>query len=112
MSVRKRTWITRKGERGEAWIVDYTNQARTRCLKTFNRKKDADAYAATVHVDIRAGVHTSSKATVAEAGQHWIESCRANDLEASRILSTAPKRPHLALSRGCEALTTNGPGRP
>jgi len=87
MSVRKRTWTTSKGELKEAWIVDYSDQTGARHLKTFDRKKDADAYAATVRVDIRAGVHTSSKVTVAHAGKHWIDSCKAHGLEASTLES-------------------------
>src|SRR5262249_23212727 len=87
MSVRKRAWITSKGEEREAWIVDYSDQTGARHLKTFERKKEADAYHATVRVDIRAGVHTSSKATVAGAGKHWIESCKGHGLEASTVES-------------------------
>ena len=45
MSVRKREWTTRKGEAKEAWIVDYTDQEGERHIKTFKRKKEADAYA-------------------------------------------------------------------
>src|SRR5262249_3605699 len=87
VSVRKRKWITSKSEPQEAWIVDYTDQYGARHIKTFDRKKDADAHAAIVQVDIRAGVHTTSKATVAEAGKRWIESCKAHDLEASTVES-------------------------
>jgi integrase len=87
MSVRKRAWTTSKGEQKEAWIVDYTDQQGVRHIKTFDRKKDADAYEATVRVDVRAGVHTSSKATVAEAGKHWIVACKGNGLEASTVES-------------------------
>ena len=43
MSVRKREWTTRKGERREAWIVDYVDQQGDRHIQTFERKKDADA---------------------------------------------------------------------
>src|SRR6516165_11186868 len=71
MSVRKRTWTTRLGEQKEAWSVDYSD-AHGRHIKTFDRKKDADDYRATVKVDIKAGVHTSGKHTVAEAGAKWI----------------------------------------
>ena len=68
--------------RGEtAWIVDYTDQASRRHIRTFARKRDADAYEATVHVDIRAGVHTGSKKTVAEVGKEWIASCKAGGLK-------------------------------
>jgi integrase len=72
MSVRKRKWTTSAGEDKEAWIVDYTDQAGERHIRTFDRKKDADAYHATVKVDVRHGVHTSSKVTVAEAGAQWL----------------------------------------
>ena len=58
MSVRKREWITRKGERKEAWIVDYAVNG-SRHLKTFERKKDADAYYAQVSVDVGKGVHVA-----------------------------------------------------
>ena len=61
-----------EGRGAQAWIVDYSDQNGTRHLKTFDRKKDADDYKATVKVDIKAGVHTSGKTTVAEAGKKWI----------------------------------------
>jgi integrase len=72
MSVRKREWTTSKGERKQAWIVDYADQQGDRHIRTFERKKDADAHEATVRVNVRAGVHTSGKTTVAEAGRKWI----------------------------------------
>jgi integrase len=75
MSVRKRTWKTSKGEQKEAWIVDYTDQNGHRHIKTFERKKDADAEAAKTKVDVKAGVHTSSKMTIAQAGEKWIADC-------------------------------------
>ena len=86
MSVRKRAWVTRNGEARESWIVDYSDQ-QGRHIHTFARKKDADEYHDKVRVDVRAGVHTSSKATVAGAGKRWIESCKAHGLEASTVES-------------------------
>jgi integrase len=71
MSVRKRKWVTMKGEAREAWIVHYSQDGRQH-IKTFERKKDADAYHAAVRVDIRAGVHTSGKLRLAEASAKWI----------------------------------------
>ena len=73
MSVRKREWETRKGEAREAWIVDYSVNG-SQHIKTFKRKKDADAYQAQVLVDIGKGVHiaASRSATVAEAGMKWL----------------------------------------
>ena len=42
MSVRKRKWVTGKGEKKEAWIVDYSDQQGERHIQTFERKKEAD----------------------------------------------------------------------
>jgi integrase len=86
MSVRKRAWITRQGESREAWIVDYTDQQGGRHLQTFARKKDADEYHDRVRVNVRAGVHTSSKATVEEAGKKWLKDAE-HRLEAATIES-------------------------
>ena len=51
MSIRKRTWIASKGVEKSAWVVDYTDAKGTRRLKTFGKKKDADAFAATAKVE-------------------------------------------------------------
>jgi integrase len=87
MSVRKRAWTTPSGEPREAWIVDYTDQRGTRHIKTFARKKDADAYHASVGVDVRAGIHTADRAsvTITEAGRLWIESGEAAALERTTL---------------------------
>jgi integrase len=71
MSIRKRNWITSKGEAKEAWIVDYSD-AHGRHIKTFERKKEAVDHHASVKVDIKRGVHSSSKETVAAAGKKWL----------------------------------------
>ena len=55
MSVRKRKWITRKGEQREAWIVQYLDQDGVDRIRTFTRKKDADAYHNTVRIDVAKG---------------------------------------------------------
>jgi integrase len=87
MSVRKRSWKTPKGEEREAWIVDYADQHGERHIKTFARKKDADAHHARVTVDVGAGIHTadSRSITIAEAGRLWIESGGAAKLERSTL---------------------------
>src|SRR5262245_50098988 len=87
MSVRKRTWTTRLGEQKTAWLVDYSDADGQRHIRTFERKKDADAYHATVKVDVRRGVHTSSKESVAQAGLTWIADAEAAGLERSTIES-------------------------
>jgi integrase len=63
MSVRKRTWVTRRGERREVWIADYSDQQGGRHIRTFASKKDADEYHATVKVNVRQGVHTAPSRT-------------------------------------------------
>jgi integrase len=87
MSVRKREWKTPNGEQREAWVVNYTDQNGKRRLKTFDRKKEADAYAAKTAVEVRAGIHTADSAsvTVAEAGVLWVKSADSNGLERSTI---------------------------
>jgi integrase len=89
MSVRKRAWTTRKGEKKEAWIVDYSDQEGDRHIETFARKKDADDYHATVKVDVRHGVHSapSKSVTVAEAAESWIKRVEADGRERSTLAS-------------------------
>jgi integrase len=96
MSVRKRAWTTRSGEAREAWVVDYSDQEGTRVLKTFDRKKDADAYHDTVRQDVRRGVHTtpSKSPTVAEAAQAWLKRVEAEGRERGTL---AQYRQHVNL---------------
>ena len=87
MSIRKRTWKNAKGEALEAWVVDYVDQAGKRRLKTFKRKKEADAFETRTRFEITQGTHTSDSAsvTVAKAADLWLETCRASGLESSTI---------------------------
>jgi len=87
MSVRKRNWKTDRGEDRSAWVVDYTDQLGHRHLRTFARKKDADAYHAKVIVDVGAGIHTADirSITVAEAGRLWLASREAAGLERTSL---------------------------
>ena len=93
MSVRKRTWTTAKGEKKEAWIVDYVDQDGDRHIETFKRKKEADAFHAQVGVDVRAGTYTapSKSITVKEAGEDWIKSVA---LEGREVSTLAQYRQH------------------
>ena len=85
MSVRKRTWTTADGEERTAWVVDYKDGAGKRRLKTFSRKKDADAWAPQTAVDVRKGVHTpeSESVTVAEAAKLWLSRAELEGRERS-----------------------------
>jgi integrase len=86
MSVRKRKWTTRLGEVKEAWIVDYAQDGQ-RHIETFERKKDADAYAQQVGVDVRSGVHTplSKSITVQQAAEDWIKAVELNGRERGTV---------------------------
>lgn len=85
MSVRKRQWTTAKGNTKEGWIVDYVDQAGRRHIKTFVKKKEADAYHAQARVEVARGEHTADSAsiTVADAAKLWIASCKGKELERS-----------------------------
>lgn len=87
MSVRKRTWKNGKGEQKEAWIVDYTDQSGERHIKTFQRKKEADAYEATATVEVREGVHVADSVsiTVEKAGKLWIATAENAGLERTTL---------------------------
>jgi integrase len=84
MSVRKRTWTTRKGEQKESWIVDYVDQHGQRTIETFERKKDADERHAAVKVDIGRGVHTvrAKTITVAQAAMIGLTTSRGRGANA------------------------------
>jgi integrase len=87
MSVRKRSWKSPSGESKEAWVVDYVDQHGERHIKTFAKKRDADAHHAIVGVAVRSGTHTadSKSVTVARAAELWLESCEAAGLERSTM---------------------------
>ncbi len=87
MSVRRRSWTNRDGSRSEAWLVDHIDQRGRRHVKTFDRRKDADAYHAIVAVDVRKGVHLpdSESITVAEAGRLWLQTGDGNGLERTTL---------------------------
>jgi integrase len=96
MSVRKREWSTPKGVEKSAWVVDYVDTAGKRRLKTFAKKKEADAFAATASVEVRDGVHVADTATVTleAAGKLWLKSGDAAGLERTTI---DQRRQHLDL---------------
>jgi len=96
MSVRRRSWKSPKGEIKEAWIADYVDQHGERHIKTFARRRDADAYHARAAVNVAAGLHTaeSRSPTIAEAGTRWLDSGEAAGLERTTLTQY---RQHLEL---------------
>ncbi|PWE55457.1 site-specific integrase [Metarhizobium album] len=87
MSVRKRTWVTPRGVEKSAWVVDYSDTAGKRRLKSFARKKEADQFAATASVEVREGVHVADSAsvTIEKAGTLWVTSGESAGLERSTV---------------------------
>src|SRR5262249_15378949 len=87
MSVRKRTWPNRDGSQGEAWVVAYTDHEGKRRIRSFEKKREADRYHASVSNELRSGIHVpdSQSVTVAEAGRLWLEGCEAASLERSTL---------------------------
>jgi integrase len=87
VSIRKRTWTTPSGEAREAWVVDYYDTQGKRRLKTFKRKKEAEAWAAKAAVDIQNGTHVADSASVSveAAGKLWRKSAAANGLESTTL---------------------------
>jgi hypothetical protein len=57
--VRKRKWVTSKGEAREAWIVDYTDRQGDRHIETFALKREADAREGEVKVSVGKGTHVA-----------------------------------------------------
>ena len=71
------------GGREGSWVVDYVDQRGKRHLKTFERKKEADAYEATVSIEVRLGTHTadSQSLTIEDAGRKWLATADETGLE-------------------------------
>src|SRR5258708_3639629 len=87
MSVRRREWTTATGETKEAWIVDYADQHGNRHIKTFAKKKLADAFCRKASLEVSEGRHTADadSVTVAEAGKRWIRTGHGNRLERATL---------------------------
>jgi integrase len=87
MSVRKRSWITSKGEQKSAFICDYVDSNGHRAIATFATEKEAKDFAATVRINVKKGLHTapSKSITVAEGCERWLKRCAAEGKERSTL---------------------------
>jgi integrase len=96
VSIRKRQWTTAKGVEKEAWVVDYVDAHGTRRLKTFAKKKDAEAFRDGAGVEVRQGIHVADRdsAKLALAGDLWVKGAESAGLERS---TTEAYRSHLDL---------------
>ncbi|OLB72416.1 MAG: hypothetical protein AUI16_20415 [Alphaproteobacteria bacterium 13_2_20CM_2_64_7] len=75
MSVRKRSWMV-DSERREAWIADYVDQSGARHIKTFAKRREAEAFHASASVEVAKGLHTADRRspTIAQAGELCLQS--------------------------------------
>ena len=87
MSVRRRSWRTKRGEVREAWLVNYTDHDGARRIETFDRRRDAEARHAEIQINLRAGTHTapSQSPTVSEAAADWIVRAKLEQLEPATV---------------------------
>lgn len=87
MSVRKRRWTGSDGTPKESWVVDYFDASGKRRHKTFEKKKEADAYAARAKIEVKEGTHVADRdtVTVAKAGKFWIDAAEKAGLERSTV---------------------------
>jgi integrase len=86
-SIRKRSW-TSGGENRTAWVVDYFDQNRMRHIKTFERKKEAEAFLTDAKHEVAQGTHTpaSTSIDVAEACDLWLAKCEKEGLEPMTLM--------------------------
>ena len=94
MSVRKRQWLTAKGEPREAWIVSYADADGDRHIETFARKKDADAGHAVVKVGVQSEIHVAASRASASQRRRKAGSRhpRQMNLRSRRLTNTANMR--------------------
>jgi integrase len=87
MSVRRRTWRTKRGESRESWIVNYTDQDGARRIETFDRRRDAEARYAEIQINLRTGTHTAVHVspTVGEAAQDWLTAVELRGRERATL---------------------------
>jgi integrase len=86
-AIRKREWISPKGEPKTAWLVDYRDNLGKRRAKQFSRKKDAEAWLVSAAWQVKQGTHTadSQSITVEKAAELWIAKAKINRLEWSTL---------------------------
>ena len=86
--------------------MDYTDQDGDRHIETFKRKKDADARAQQIGVDVRAGIHTAAakSVTVTEAAADWIRKVELDERERSTIAQYRQHARHITARIGNQKL--------
>src|SRR5262245_17224143 len=79
-SIRKRTWTTEAGEQRETWAVYYRDQDKVRRYKSFDTKREAEAWKVNALHEVQQGTHTPASAskTIEEAWRMWLADTKAN----------------------------------
>src|SRR6516162_5358842 len=88
MSVRKRTWKTRKGVVKFAFVLDYVDQHGKRHIETYRTEREAKKRAIDVGAAVKQGTHTahSDSITIAQAGANWLANGKTTPLERSTLV--------------------------
>lgn len=86
-SVNKRKWKGPNGEEKEAWLVRYVDALGKHRGKTFVRKKEADAFARQVEVELDQKIHVAAggSVTVKELLDRYEEWCDQRHAEGMRM---------------------------
>jgi integrase len=86
-TVRKRIRTNSKNEARSTWLADYIDQNGKRHNRTFDRKKDADAFLLVARGEVRDGLHTPDvdSITVAEAVKLWLRYCEGEGHERGSL---------------------------
>jgi integrase len=86
-SVRKRIRTNSKGKPRTTWLADYIDQNGKRHNRTFDLKKDAEAFLLVACGEVRDGLHTpdADSVTVAEAAKLWLRYCEGEGRERGSL---------------------------
>jgi integrase len=88
-TVTRRVWTDSKGRRREAWRISYIDASGERRHVQRRTKKDADAYALTVEIEKRQGVHVpdADSLTVKDAAHIWLGNAEADGCDRGTLKS-------------------------
>lgn len=107
-TVTKRVWTDSSGRRKEAWRISYVDASGERRHVQRRTKKDADAYALTIEMEKRLGVHVpdADSLTIKDAAQIWLGSAEADGCDRGTIKSYREiAKNHIIPQLGAKKLT-------
>jgi integrase len=88
MAVWKRTWTNKDGVASSAWCADYKDTNGRRVVRTFDLKRDAEAFTEGHRVDARAGLGIAdSRITLKQAAEGWIRQVKADGREPTTVVN-------------------------